>query len=102
MFWMYQRVFLGKLKNAKNEGLKDMSVREIVVLIPLVVFMFWLGVQPGLVLDRIELSIEKVLAPLELDQGAPHSLQLDETSTDSPVVMIRDTFRDTVLDTEGQ
>ncbi len=102
MLWMYQRVFFGKLKNAKNEGLKDMSVREMVVLIPLVVFMFWLGVQPGLILDRIELSIEKVLAPLELDQGAHHSLQLDETSTDSPVVMIRDTFRDTVLDTEGQ
>lgn len=32
---------------------------------PLLVFMFVLGVHPGLVLDKVDLSIQKVLAPLE-------------------------------------
>ena len=49
MLWMYQRVFLGKLNNEKNKGLSDLSVREIVVLMPIVVFMFWLAraARPG-------------------------------------------------------
>ncbi len=64
MLWMYQRVFFGKLANEKNRDLADLSARELVVLLPLVVFMFWLGVQPGLVLDRVEASVERVLAPL--------------------------------------
>ena len=64
MLWMYQRVFLGKLGNEKNKGLPDLSLREIVVLAPLVVFMFWLGVRPGLILDKIEASVGEVLGPL--------------------------------------
>ena len=64
MLWMYQRVFFGKLGNEKNRGLSDLSAREFVVLVPLVVFMFWLGVRPGLVLDRVEASVARVLAPV--------------------------------------
>ena len=63
MLWMYQRVFFGRLANEKNKGLPDLSLREIIVLLPLVVFMFWLGVRPGLVLDRLQPSIEHVMAP---------------------------------------
>ena len=58
MLWMYQRVFFGKLANEKNKGLPDLSLREMVVLLPLVIFMFWLGVRPGLVLDKVEASID--------------------------------------------
>jgi NADH-quinone oxidoreductase subunit M len=90
MLWMYQRVFLGRLKNARNEGLPDLSRRELVVLVPIVVFIFWLGVQPGLVLDRLGPSIEKVLAPLQLDGGGPQVRQ-SAHDTDSPVFVIRDT-----------
>lgn len=91
MLWMYQRVFLGKLKNVKNEGLPDLSVREMVVLIPIVVFMFWLGVQPGLILDRLELSIEKVMAPLQIEQSGHHARQSDEAAGETPAFVIRDT-----------
>ena len=31
---------------------------------PIVIFIFWLGVRPGLVLDRLEPSIEKLLGPI--------------------------------------
>lgn len=95
MLWMYQRVFLGKLHNEKNKGLADMSVREIVVLAPIVVFIFWLGVQPGLILDRIEASIEKVLAPLAVEapqthESNPHHARLEGDAA-SPVLVILDT-----------
>ncbi len=69
----------------------DLGIREMVVLIPIVVFMFWLGVQPGLVLDRLELSIEKVMAPLSIEQIEHHALKTDESLTDTPVMVTRDT-----------
>jgi len=95
MLWMYQRVFLGKLKNEKNKGLPDLSIREVVVLAPIMVFIFWLGVQPGMILDRIEASIEKVMAPLAVEapqshENNPHHARLEGDAA-SPVLVIRDT-----------
>ncbi|MCP4293080.1 MAG: NADH-quinone oxidoreductase subunit M [bacterium] len=96
MLWMYQRVFLGKLNNEKNKNLPDMSLREIIVLAPIVVFIFWLGVRPGLILDRIEASIEKVIAPL-VQIHEPHGAEsnnhhaLLEGEDSSAVFVIHDT-----------
>jgi NADH-quinone oxidoreductase subunit M len=64
MLWMYQRVFFGPLTNEKNRGLPDLTFREGVVLLPIVIFIVWLGVRPGLVLDRMEASIDRVMAPV--------------------------------------
>jgi NADH-quinone oxidoreductase subunit M len=73
MLWMYQRVFLGKVTNPKNEGLADLDLREMVVLVPLVIFMFWLGVRPGVILDRVEASIAHTLQPLNLTEAPAHA-----------------------------
>ncbi len=73
MLYVYQRVFFGPLTNEKNKGLPDLSLREWLVLAPLVVFMVWLGVGPRLVLDKVENSLDAVLQPvraqIELNQG---------------------------------
>jgi len=90
MLWLYQRVFLGKLKNVKNENLPDMNLREVAVLLPIVVFIFWLGVRPGLVLDRLGPSIAHTLAPLHLD-GEAANPEHATTMTTSPLMMIRKT-----------
>jgi NADH-quinone oxidoreductase subunit M len=97
MLWMYQRVFFGKLSNEKNKGLPDLSLREIVVLLPIVIFMFWLGVRPGLVLDRVETSIATVLAPLggtmqAPEHETPHHVRgaQPESGQDQPVFVVRE------------
>ncbi len=74
MLWMVQRVFFGRLAHEANRNLPDLSLREVLVLVPLLIFMFVLGVHPGLVFDKVALSIEKVLSPLEAQvavQDAP-------------------------------
>ena len=83
MLWMYQRVFLGKLGNEKNKGLPDLSLREIVVLVPIVVFIFWLGVRPGLILDRVQPSIERVLGPLVEEVAGPGAQHTEHALIDS-------------------
>jgi NADH-quinone oxidoreductase subunit M len=64
MLWMYQRVFFGSVRNEANEGLLDLNLREALVLVPILVFIVWLGVQPGLVLDRLQPSLERLLEPV--------------------------------------
>ncbi len=59
MLWMYQRVMFGKMSNPKNKGLKDMSLREIVVMLPLLVGIFWIGVAPNGLMTRIDSSVRQ-------------------------------------------
>jgi NADH-quinone oxidoreductase subunit M len=45
LIWLFQRTMLGELSE-KNAGLRDLSLREIVVFAPLVVLAFWIGIYP--------------------------------------------------------
>jgi len=57
MLWMVQRVFFGALKNPKNENLKDLNLRELLVLLPLIVLIFWMGIFPKPFLNKMENSV---------------------------------------------
>ncbi|MBI5117085.1 NADH-quinone oxidoreductase subunit M [Candidatus Poribacteria bacterium] len=46
MLWMYQRVMFGKLENPKNMELKDLNLREVMTLIPIIILCFWIGIYP--------------------------------------------------------
>jgi len=75
MLWMYQRVFLGRLVHDANRELSDLSLREAVVLIPIMFFIVLLGVRPGPLVDRMRPSVERLLEPLAremvVEVGAP-------------------------------
>ena len=60
MLWMIQRVLLGKL-NPRWESLKDMNVREIIMLAPMVVLMVLFGVWPKPMLDLFNAATENIL-----------------------------------------
>ncbi|MDP4229688.1 MAG: NADH-quinone oxidoreductase subunit M [Bacteroidota bacterium] len=46
LLWMYQRFMMGPVTNEHNRSLRDLSKREIFSLVPLVIFMVWIGIQP--------------------------------------------------------
>jgi len=46
MLWLYQRVMFGKLDNPENEKLKDLNLREIMTLVPIIAMCVWIGVYP--------------------------------------------------------
>jgi NADH-quinone oxidoreductase subunit M len=52
LLWMVQRVFFGKVTNAKNRGLVDLNAREVGLLLPLLVLMVVMGVYPRPFLDK--------------------------------------------------
>lgn len=61
MLWMFQRVFYGKCENPENQKLKDIDWREKIILLPLIILIFWIGIYPKPFLDRIEPSVKDLL-----------------------------------------
>src|SRR3972149_4918579 len=47
MLWMYQRVIFGEVTHEANRGLRDLTPREWAVLVPVIVFIVWIGVYPA-------------------------------------------------------
>jgi NADH-quinone oxidoreductase subunit M len=61
MLWMFQRVMFGELKNPKNAELKDLSSREVVLMLPLLLFVFWIGVYPNTFFEKMNPAIEQLI-----------------------------------------
>ena len=65
LLWAYERVFTGLPDKEANLALKDLSVREISLLAPLVVLVLVLGLYPAVLLNKITPSTEAVLDRIE-------------------------------------
>ena len=61
MLTLVRRVMHGPLENPDNQELSDLSTREVLVLVPIVILIFAIGIFPGLLLDRMEPSIVALL-----------------------------------------
>jgi NADH-quinone oxidoreductase subunit M len=57
LLWALQRVIYQKIVHPENETLPDLSRREMAVMVPLLVLIFWIGVYPKPFLTRIERSV---------------------------------------------
>jgi len=73
LLWAYERMFTGPVTNEANKGLKDLSAREIAILVPLAALIVFLGVYPKPALDRIEPAVENIIERIEeaTDYEAP-------------------------------
>jgi len=61
MLWMFQRVMFGPITHAENQELSDLNWRERLVFAPLVILIFWMGVMPQPLLDRMQPSLDRML-----------------------------------------
>ncbi|MGK9367956.1 NADH-quinone oxidoreductase subunit M [Melioribacter sp. Ez-97] len=62
LLWMYQRVVFGEVKNpALKEQLTDLNQREMIVLVPILVFIVWIGVYPSTFLHMTQASVDSLL-----------------------------------------
>jgi NADH-quinone oxidoreductase subunit M len=65
VLWMVQRVFYGEVTNAKNQPLRDLSVREAAVLLPLVALAIFMGVASPLFTRTIEPSVDGLIRQVQ-------------------------------------
>ncbi len=61
LLWMYQRVMFGPVKHPENEKLEDLSRRELVMFLLILVFVFWIGIYPKTFTKRMEPAVNKVV-----------------------------------------
>ncbi len=73
MLWLYRRVFLGPLDKGDIKTLPRMTLREFLMLTPLVVLVVWMGVHPGSFRDAFAPAVERIggLALPALVEAAP-------------------------------
>jgi len=65
LLWSYQRVFFGTLDNAANSTLSDLNLREWAVLVPVVLFIVWIGFSPSTFMDKTAASAKRVVEQFE-------------------------------------
>jgi NADH-quinone oxidoreductase subunit M len=85
LLWLFQRTMLGDPAE-KNAGLLDLSARELVVMVPLVVWAFWIGLYPNpffRILERPTAQIVERVNPGYYEaKGIPNPLKVNpETAT---------------------
>ena len=84
MLWLYQRTMFGNITNPKNENLPDLTMREVVTFVPLLILAVWIGLYPKPFLDRLETSVDNVMVRVNSDY-TPRLAAADDVSSDAPV-----------------
>lgn len=72
---MLQRVAYGGTGNPDHSGIRDLDFREIVTLAPLLLFVLWIGLQPGPFIQIMEASLNNILT-IALDTAAQGAVAL--------------------------
>lgn len=72
MLYMFQKMFLGPVDKDENRNLKDLNWREIATLVPLLVFIFWIGIYPKPFFTLMAPAVEKIVAVLQAAAVAMH------------------------------
>ena len=67
MLWLYQRTMFGNVTNPNNEKLSDLNLREVATFAPLLILAVWIGLYPKPFLDRLETSVDRVVARVNSD-----------------------------------
>jgi len=61
LLWAIQRILFNSLDKAENEHLPDLTIRELVVLTPLLACIVWIGVYPAPILRRTQASAQALV-----------------------------------------
>ena len=65
LLWMYQRVIFGELTHEENRTLTDMSPREWALMVPVMVFIVWIGVYPIAFTGKMEATVDALIAQVQ-------------------------------------
>lgn len=84
LLWMFRRVMFGALDKDENRALIDINGREMAVMLPLIVLMFWMGFYATPFLNQIAPSSKVIVEDVLEKAGNPgghvnlHEIQIEE------------------------
>ena len=65
LFFMFQKLFLGPVTHDENQKLKDVSPREVLILAPILIMAFWIGLYPKPFFMLMAPAVEKLTAIIQ-------------------------------------
>src|SRR5256712_1117450 len=90
LLWLYQRVFFGSVTNPKNEKLHDLTPRELVTFVPLIIMAFWVGLYPKPFFQILEQPVNQLVQTVRpnypLTSGAVNTSAQPKSLTIAPPV----------------
>jgi len=66
LLWAIQRILFNPLDKPVNEHIPDLNRRELLVMVPLVAAMLWIGVYPAPILRRMQPAAEQFVRAVEV------------------------------------
>jgi NADH-quinone oxidoreductase subunit M len=84
MLWMFQRVNYGPMENPKNRGLRDLSLREWIVIGPICAAAIGMGVLPGVFLKPMEPAVKKTLQEIVTTSRPVNTELVEPVTPDRP------------------
>jgi NADH-quinone oxidoreductase subunit M len=78
ILYMFQKMFLGPQGEIVDEvkkhghGLRDLNWREIVTMVPILIFIFWIGLYPKPFFDLMAPAVNNLIAALSTAAVAMH------------------------------
>jgi NADH-quinone oxidoreductase subunit M len=104
---LFQKLMFGPLTHHKNKSLPDLTAREIWTFVPLLVFIFFMGLYPRPFLQRMEPAVDLLLREykIKFDKSAVHTgplpTQIGELSYRGKALRARATMTANVLGRGG-
>jgi NADH-quinone oxidoreductase subunit M len=69
---MFERAYLGPIKHEENRKLPDINIREVLVLVPILIFIFWIGLYPKSFFDLINPTVQNLVSIVQSTAVAMH------------------------------
>ena len=93
LLWLYQRVFFGTVTNPKNEKLHDLTPREVLTFVPLLIMAFWIGLYPKPFFQILEQPVNQIVQDVHgpragnaENAGVQHELKTAPVATTATVI----------------
>ncbi len=61
MLWMFQRVMFGPITKEENKNIKDLNLREISLMVPVILLFFVMGIFPNYFLNKMHTSVNSFI-----------------------------------------
>jgi NADH-quinone oxidoreductase subunit M len=79
LLWMYKKVAFGEVTNPNLNSLTDLNFREKLVLVPIFIFIIWIGIYPSTFLNVSTKTSEKIIKIVTSPQ-----VQIESGKVDAP------------------